>query len=311
RVRALPSGATTDFNHFYRASQATGTPEPDVAVCEGLHCGGHQMVNWPAQSARLDTCLGDVAIGMIDTGLNEDHETFDGARLTVHRLSFDKLEPSRAIHGTAVAAVLIGSPKSRSPGLLPGVKLFAVDVFHRAGSDERSDVYSLLEGLSYLAEQNVDVINLSLAGPDNVLLERALADLSGIGVISVAATGNAGSKATPQYPAAYEDVIAVTAVDRNARVYRRAVRGEHVDFSAPGVDVWTAASIKGARPKSGTSFAAPFVTGAVALLVSETEGLTPADVRSRLVETVQDLGPEGHDPTYGHGLISLLGACEG
>ena len=311
RVRALPSGATTDFNHFYRAEDANVTPAVEPALCEGLHCGGHQMVNWPAPSAPLETCLGDVVIGMIDTGLNPDHETFAEARLTLHRLSFDTLEPSRAVHGTAVAAVLVGAPNSRSPGLLPQANLIAVDVFHRARGDERSDVYSLLEGLSYLVEQEVDVINLSLAGPGNVLLERAMAELTDAGIISVAATGNAGAKAEPQFPAAYEDVIAVTAVDRNERIYRRAVRGDHVDFAAPGVEVWTAASIRGARPKTGTSFAAPFVTGAVALLMSETDGLTVADIRSRLAETARDLGAEGHDPTFGHGLISLSGACPG
>ncbi len=311
RVRTLPSGAATDLNHFYRTGQSTDGTAAQPAICDGLHCGGHQLVNWPSDHDALEACFDDVVIGMIDTGLNAGHETFDGASLSVHRLSPDQMEPSSAVHGTAVAAVLIGSPQSRSPGLLPGARLVAVDTFHRAGGDERSDLYSLLNGLSFLAEEGVGVINLSLAGPANALLERAVTDLANAGIVTVAATGNAGARAAPLYPAAYEDVIAVTAVDRRAAIYRRAVQGTHVEFSAPGVEVWTAASIKGARPKTGTSFATPFVTGAVALVLSTLDDPTVSAVRSRLVATSRDLGDAGHDPVYGHGLISLAGVCEG
>lgn len=310
RVRTLPSGGATDLNHFYRTGQSADAPTAEPAVCNGLHCGGHQLVNWPVDHAALATCYGDIVIGMIDTGLNAGHETFEGASLRVHRLTSDQLEPSSAVHGTAVAAVLIGAPQSRSPGLLPGVELVAVDTFFRAGGDERSDVYSLLKGLSYLADEGANVINLSLAGPANILLEHAMADLAGAGIVPVAAMGNAGARAAPLFPAAYEDVIAVTAIDRHADIYRRAVQGAHVDFSAPGVEVWTAASIKGAKPKTGTSFATPFVTGAVALVMSGLDNPTVPDIRSRLASTSQDLGETGHDPVFGHGLISLSGVCE-
>ena len=309
RVRALASGATTDLNHFYRTS--TVQTAEGTAACTGLHCGGHQLVNWPRNQAALEACSSAVTIGMIDTGLNADHETFKDANLSVHRLSPDQAEPSSAVHGTAVAAVLVGSPQSRSPGLLPGARLVAVDTFHRTGGDERSDLFSLLKGLSFLAEARVDVINLSLAGPANILLERAFSDLARDGVVSVAATGNAGARADPLFPAAYDEVIAVTAVDRQAAIYRRAVRGAHVDFAAPGVEVWTAASIKGARPKTGTSFATPFVTGAVALILASQGGATTSEVRELLASTSKDLGEEGHDHVYGHGLISLAGICEG
>ena len=97
--------------------------------------------------------------------------------------------------------------------------------------------------------RGVQVTNLSLSGPPNALLEQLLRRLAEGGIVIVAAAGNEGPKAGPAYPAAYADVIAVTAVDRMKRPYRRAGRGEHIDLSAPGVDIWTAASISGARTK--------------------------------------------------------------
>ena len=88
----------------------------------------------------------------------------------------------------------------------------------------------------------VAVINLSLAGPDNPILERAISDASTAGIPLVAAVGNAGPRSVPLFPAGYDAVVAVTAIDRNERIYRRAVQGPHVDLAAPGVSIPTAAS---------------------------------------------------------------------
>ena len=104
-------------------------------------------------------------------------------------------------------------------------------------------------------------------------------------------------------------MLAVTAVDRRAQVYRRAGRGEHIDIAAPGVDVWTAASISGARPRTGTSFAAPFVTAAAALMVQAEPELTPAQLRERLRLSTRDLGAEGPDAVFGHGLLVPPQGC--
>ncbi|MCI2393826.1 S8 family serine peptidase [Aliiroseovarius sediminis] len=313
-VRALPSGQAADFNHFYRADEALPTNAvalPRPSPCDGPHCVNRALVSWSLDLAKQGKCTGDVTVGMIDTGLNESHETFTKVDLTVHRLTADSADPSRAVHGTAVAALLVGAPDSRSPGLLPGARMVAVDAFHRAGRDERADVFTLIDGLSYLAEQGADVINLSLAGPPNTVLEQAITELDQThNIVLVASAGNAGPHSDPLYPAAYEPVIAVTAVDRNNNVYRRAVQGGHIDLAAPGVEVWTAASVKGARWKTGTSFAAPYVSASAVLLLSRQPELTPTDVRTMLSEGATDLGAEGRDEVFGHGLVSFDGLCE-
>jgi subtilisin family serine protease len=269
------------------------------------------QIGWPEIPARSGVCGEGVPIGMVDTGINDRHDTFRGARMEVTRLTPDGLDPATAVHGTAVAALFVGDPGSRSPGLIPGARLVAVDAFHRAGTDERADVFALVAALDLLADSEVRVVNLSLAGPPNDVLAEAIARLSrDRDILFVAAAGNGGPAADPQYPAAYPEVLAVTAVDRRFEPWRRAARGEHVDLAAPGVDVWTAASIRGARTKTGTSFAAPFVSAAAALVRAQFPDLTADEVRAALIATAADLGNPGRDDVYGAGLLSSSGLCQ-
>ena len=263
----------------------------------------------PAHDVRA-VCGAGARIGVIDTGINPTHETFDGRRLDVLTERPEGLEPSGAQHGTAVASLLIGNPASRSPGLLPEAEVIAVDAFHTAGSDERSDVYTLVQAMERLSTEEVPVINMSLAGPPNDLLEEMVDRLTEQGIVLVAAAGNAGPRAEPAYPGAYEEVIAVTAINRYEEVYRRAGQGDHIDLAAPGVGVWTAASIRGARPKTGTSFAVPFVSAAVAALAAQNPEMTREELIATVLSSARDLGEEGRDPVFGHGLLQLSEICK-
>lgn len=296
-VRQLQSPQGADFNHYYRTEQAE--------ACRGVDCLARDMIEWPVTAGCGDLPL----IGMVDTGLNAEHAALSHADIKLHRVETES-PVSDLLHGTAVAALLVGDSGSRSPGLIPQAELVAVDAFHKDRKDQRADAFALIEALDYLASQNVRVINLSLAGPPNRALQRQIRALDQAGVVVVAAAGNNGPSAKPAYPAAYDQVIAVTAVDRRGQVYRRANRGEHIDIAAPGVDVWTAASISGARTKTGTSYAAPFVTAAVAMLLQRQPDLTPAQVRERLVADAQDLGDTGRDRVFGQGLLTPPQGCE-
>ncbi|MBK44773.1 MAG: protease [Roseovarius sp.] len=313
-IRALPGAEAADFNHYYRAGQDSmaGVETPGTApACDGLHCPARDLINWPTGLGGAG-CGASVTIGMIDTGLNIDHEVLAGADIDLTRIAPEDYEASAAIHGTAVASILVGDPRTRVPGLLPGLPLVAVDAFHRASGDERADAFTLVRALDHLSGRGVQVINLSLAGPPNKVLEDTLLQLTEQrGIPVVAAVGNDGPQAEAAYPAAYDNVIAVTAVDRGGTIYRRANRGTHVEIAAPGVEVWTAASVKGARWKTGTSFAAPHVTAAVALWLQHDPMLTPGEIRARLTASARDLGPDGPDETYGHGVLDLGGICPG
>ncbi|MBX9469654.1 MAG: S8 family serine peptidase [Rhizobium sp.] len=307
RVAALAPVAQVDFNHYYRPEQTETDPD-----CGGQSCVlVREIIGWPLDPAGLVQRCGILPkIGLIDTAINPAHPSLGKARLEVIRISDDALPQSGRQHGTAVAALLVGAAGSRAPGLLPSSEVIAVDAFRRlGGSADVASTFDLVRALDALSSRNVRVINLSLAGPDNLLLKRTVEAMIARGAIPVAAVGNAGPRAKPLYPAGYEGVIAVTAVDKGRKAYRRANQGAHVDIAAPGVNVWTAASISGARPKSGTSFAAPFVSAAAAVLLAERPELTPAQMAEALSLMAQDIGTPGRDSVFGWGLLDARRLC--
>jgi len=291
--------ASVDFNHLYR-------PESGEA-CGGKPCVAPSLVGWPGVGAPLGRCTSDgVTIGLIDTAINPEHETFKSSRLEVVRLDPTVKDQSGRQHGTAVASLLVGTGAAGTPGLLPDARLVAVDAFR---ANNRADAYDLVRAIDVLVARQVSVINMSLSGPENGVLAKAIERVDQKGIDMVAAAGNGGPGAKAAFPAAYDQVIAVTAIDRQKKPYRRANRGDYIDLAAPGVGVWAAASVEGTKPKTGTSFAAPFVTAAVAL--AKSQGVAVNDIAGVLTKDAEDLGEPGKDPIFGWGLLNARKLCSG
>ena len=300
-VRDLSSTAVVDANHLYR---------PAAIPCEGPACKLRQLVAWTAAGEPCDL---DTTVGLVDTAVATDHPMLTGARIETRVARSPDRKAAKAGHGTAVASVLVGRSPADVVGLMPSARLVAVDAFHAGSGGERMDAFDLLAALDQLLAQRVRVINLSFAGPANALVEQAVLAAEQRGTLLIAAVGNDGPKAPPQYPAAYPSVIGVTAVDQGLRVYRRAVQGGHVEIGAPGVDVPVANAggwlSRKAVVQSGTSIAAPFVTAAAARLAAAQPRLAPAEIRRRLTAGALDLGSPGHDAVFGHGLLQAAGPC--
>jgi hypothetical protein len=296
-LAALLPGALADENHLYT---------PDDFLCEGEDCAAHAMIGWAGWPSAMRPRL-----GMIDTGINTDHPALADRRLTVHQVDLGTRNAAGRQHGTAIAAMLVGSVEGRVPGLLPDATLIAVEAFHKRGATEQADAFSITGALDLLLSEGVDVINMSFSGPANSVLARLIDRAAEDGVGLVAAAGNGGPGADPAYPAAWPQVIAVTAVDARERIYRQANQGPYVALAAPGVNIWTAASISGGRLRSGTSYAAPFVTAALAVERKRAPEMELADVTAQLFACAQDLGEAGFDPVFGHGLVSANGQCDG
>lgn len=300
-VRVVDAAAATDFDHFYYTDEGPS--------CTGPGCEAVSLVGWKPPSP--DQCGPLPAIGLIDTGIDREHEALRGQPIEVLPSPRARGTPSKPDHGTAVAALLSGRSGSSAPGLLPGAKILAVDAFYRdGGTADRTDVTSLVLALEALADRNVRVVNMSLSGPPNEVLKNAIASAQAKGMIIVAAAGNNGAGAEPSYPAAYPGVIAVTAVNRQLDVYNRATRGEYVDLAAPGVDLWVAAPGGGGTTRSGTSYAVPFVSAAAAVLRASNATLDASSLEAVLENGTLDLGKPGRDTTFGYGLLQTASLCQ-
>src|SRR5262245_54708258 len=312
------------FNYVYRpyvaATEAGGfgpglgqAIRPSSAKgCSADRCYGPTLIHWAPDPAG---CSIDIGVGVIDTGFDNQHPAFKDRKINWSTVLEGEHVSVQAWHGTGVLALLSGSPQSSTPGLIPNATFTATNTFYSDASGQpATDTTTLIKALKLMESYKVKVVNLSLAGPQDAVLHKQIKEMSETGVLFVAAAGNGGPFALPSYPAAYPEVIAVTAVDRNLVGYRHATRGPHIDLAAPGVEVWTALPDRREGPQTGTSFAVPYVTAAAAAVYPKDElnykgrPLDPKKaVLSRL--TTRDLGPTGRDTIYGQGLLQAPSQC--
>ncbi|GAA4360306.1 S8 family serine peptidase [Kangiella marina] len=248
---------------------------------------------------KQSTCKDSIKVGMIDTAINEEHAAFETANLTQRNFMQKGVSVPKA-HGTAVAGLLVG--KDQLVPLLPQSQLYAASVFYpRNKYSQGATLMHLIKALDWLLGENVSVINMSLTGPDNPLLQAAISQVVEKNIGVIAAAGNEGPAASPRYPAAYEGVIAATAVDSANEIYRWANQGEYVDFSALGVAIKTARMNNEYGYESGTSMATPIVTAKIACQLQQAKSIRTS--KERLQQEVIDLGEPGKDRIYGYGKL--------
>jgi hypothetical protein len=297
-----------------RHGSVGSVPAPSGKGCPAERCFGSVLINWrPALAA----CVRDVKVGIVDTGFDQAHPAFAGVRYQYKEFLPEGSARASDQHGTGVLSLLAGNPGTGTPGLIPDASYVVANAFFAdADGQPVSDTAQMLQALHWLKRSGVSVVNLSFAGPDDELLHHAVRELTKAGIVVVAAAGNEGPAAPPSYPAAYREVIAVTAVDRNLAAYRYANRGEHIDIAAPGVDVWTAIPGRREGPQTGTSFAVPYVTAVVAVTLGGAEAAADGDplaakqhALAQIEGHTKTLGSPGRDPTFGAGLVQAPATC--
>lgn len=281
-------------------------PATGVAKCTGDRCYSKTVIRWKDNFSR---CARDVRVGVIDTDIDIGHPTFAGQRITQKSFFSEGRQSSANWHGTGVLAILAGRADSGTPGLIPDARFFAASIFF-AGDDGEpvTDTVTLLKSLDWMRASGVKLINMSFSGPRDDLVQERLKAMRALGFVFTAAAGNEGPAAVPAFPAAYPDVIAVTAVTKDLRIYSSANRGSQIDLAAPGVGIWTAMPNAREGYRTGTSFATPFATAVLALQQPDE---TPAPKEELLshVRTVS-LGPAGRNPIYGRGLLQAPNECQ-
>jgi hypothetical protein len=278
-LRRADPGGVYDFNHVYTESgEVQSQPAPAMT---------------PAP-ATVATATGRV--GLIDGGVDRSHEVFRNS--VIHEHGCPSATPSA--HGTAVASLIAGNSDAFK-GAAPGAELFVADVY--CGAATGGAVDAVAAAFAWLSRERVPVINVSLVGPANAMLEQVVRIVVARGYIVVAAVGNDGPSAPPLFPAAYPGVIAVTGVDARRRVLVEACRGRHIRFAAPGADMSAAGTEHAFASVRGTSFAAPIVSGLLAAELKQPDRAIAEAAVLKLTGQAVDLGARGPDKIYGSGLV--------
>ena len=264
--KAVPQGDfSADQLHFQSGETGAATPPGQSAGKGAIH----------------------TPVGIIDGGV--------GQAVPVRAArGFATGAPMASDHGTAVASLL------RHAGVQG---IVSADVY---GHDQvGGGALAIVRALDWMQGQRVPVVSISLTGPDNPLLARAVAACLTRGMVIVAAVGNDGPAAPPAYPASYPSVLAVTGVDGRNQALIEAGRASHLDYAAPGADM-KAMNARGRwHGVRGTSFAAPLVAARAA--AQRDAGQADVALRTALDREARDLGPKGVDARYGRGL--LCGDC--
>ncbi|MCP5457300.1 MAG: S8 family serine peptidase [Thermotogae bacterium] len=284
----------------------------------------YPMIQMP-QAWTIAKGSSTVVVAVIDSGTRPDHPDLSGKLLSGYDVYNDDNDPideppaGKVSHGTHVTGTIASSTDnfvgvsgmiwSSYPVLLP-VKVFEYDEYGRSVTTESI----LAKGIHYAVDHGAKIINMSLAGPDSPVVAAAVQYASENEVLMISASGNYSSS-SPYYPASYEEVISVGAVDITMQRAGYSNYGASLDFVAPGGSssvqiLSTGYSANEGNTYSymaGTSMAAPHVTGLAALLMAKgyagKDDLGEEIIRKILRETALDLGEPRWDQYYGFGLV--------
>ena len=251
-----------------------------------------------------NTTASNVNAYIIDTGILNSHSDFGGRSFSgIDTVDNDGDATDCNGHGTHVAGTVGGS----TWGIAKNVTLYGVRVLGCNGSGSNSGV---IAGMDWVADNHVKpaVANMSLGGGSSSTTERnAMQSFTDAGMLLVAAAGNDGNSAK-SYPASYDAVMSVAAVDSSENRASYSQYNDQVEIAAPGSAVQSTYPTNTYASLSGTSMATPHVAGGAALVWSYFPQCSNNQIRSALNATAKDKGSAGRDNFYGYGLMQLADA---
>jgi thermitase len=255
--------------------------------------------------------MGDpgVILAVVDSGVNASHSDLNGRVLAGYDFVNNDSDPQDDHgHGTHISGIIaaVANNEIGVAGVCPLCSILPVKVLDSSNTGAWSNVAA---GIVYAVDNGAGVINLSLGGSSNTqVMQDAINYATEKGVLVVAAAGNSRSEEY-FYPAALENVLAVSATRQDDTRWSLSNFGSWIDISAPGYAIFSTYHAldnyyNGYTFMSGTSMAAPHVVGLAGLLLSQQPGRTPADLRRLIVESATDLGEPGPDIYFGAGRIN-------
>lgn len=244
-----------------------------------------------------------IPIAVIDSGVDANHPELQG-RVTQ---SFDavggQFRPHE--HGTGMVGAI--ASQRQLLGVSPGAEILAVRAFAPGQSQGSTGTsFHIVKAMDWAIRNGARVINMSFAGPRDPMIARAIQVAADRRIAMVAAMGNGGPSAPIAFPAADPNVIAVTATDKEGRLFDAATQGDHVAVAAPGVEIILPAPRGGYQISSGTSVAAAHVSGIVALILERHPDADPATLRRLLQATARQAAIP--DPKLGAGVADPVRA---
>ena len=321
---SMPEVEYVEPLYMYRASEdikqtvSESVYWPDDTYTQKKWQWGLQAINITDTWARVsETQRNSQTIAIVDTGVDLEHPDLMANLVNGYDFVNRDTNPDDDNgHGTHVAGIAAGISGNQIgiAGVAGGAKIMPIKVLNASGVGTSLDIYL---GIMYAVRQGAGVINLSLgSSAPSLLIKEAIKFALQNDVVVVAATGNDYALSV-SYPAAFDGVIAVGAVDWSFGTgFTRAEfsnYGDNIDLVAPGVDILSTIPLEkdlfddkqdGYTFKKGTSMAAPFVTGMAALLRAEDNSLTYDQVRQHLFDTAVDIGLPGWDEHFGVGIIN-------
>lgn len=277
---------------------------------------GHISLNLEKKSPSSLTGKG-INIAVIDSGADQSHPDLKiaGGACFIEMANYpnacaDDYNDDNG-HGTHVAGIIAALDNDFGVvGVAPDANLYALKVLDKKG---RGTTSSVVAAIDWAIQNKMDIINLSLATPeDDVILKEIIQKAYNSNMLIVAAAGNeehvTGLEENVGYPAKYDEVIAVTALNKDHSISKTSSVGAAIDFSAPGIAIVSTYPTKykdgsGYASMSGTSMAAPFVSAMAALYMEKYPDLSAMEIRNLLQENAIDLGEPGRDAKYGYGMI--------
>ena len=265
-----------------------------------------------------------VKVGVLDTGIDTEHRDLyvKGGVCTIAPdctagIPYDDNNG----HGTHVAGIIAAlSNNTGVQGIAPEVDLYSIKVLDNLGVGTTD---SIMQGIEWAIKQKIDILNISITTTtDDQIMKIALDKAYNLGILLVGAAGNRGLKSsdTVTFPAKYDSVIAVSAVNSDLTKLVESSVGPKVEVAAPGGAIFSTYPIEwdfidgkqdGYTELSGTSMSAPHVTGVLALYKERFPTMTNVELRTLLGNLSKDLGESGRDDIFGHGLAQYVKVIPG
>lgn len=326
-VIEFPSGTDTDETiQSLKANSLVEYIEPNYKVTNNYTVSDPRSKDQQglavANLAKAwDITFGDpkIIIGVIDTGIDLGHpdlknKLVDGYNVITQGKTPPRDDNGHGTHASGIAAAETNN-KIGIAGTAPNCKIMPIKTLDAKGS---GDIYNVALGVIWAVDHGARVLNMSLGGPQNETLKKAIEYALAKNVVVVTAMGNDG-KNVKAYPAALPGVISVGSVDFSRTRSDFSNYGDWISVTAPGSQIMSTMPTykttmtefekeEGYDYLDGTSMACPIVAGIAALVLSRNPDYTPAEVKERIQSTATDTGKKGFDNEYGYGIVNAAKA---